>query len=63
MGDSTLEKSALIPQDAPRKITIPKRKKAFTVPKLLNLVKKVGDLKLLIGNKIRIRYSGTMFFV
>ena len=45
------EKLALSPQDDPRNITTPIRKKTFRVPTELNLVKNVGDFKLITGNK------------
>ena len=55
-------KSTLKPQDDPRYITTPIRKNTFNVPTELNLVKKVGDFMLTIGNKININ-NGAVFLL
>ena len=55
-------KSTLKPQDDPRYITTPIRKNTFKVPTELNLVKKVGDFMLTIGNKININ-NGAVFLL
>lgn len=62
IGDSTVEKSTLKPQETPRKMTTPMRKKTFRVPTELNLVKKVGDLRLITGS-MATRKSGAVFLV
>ena len=51
-SESGLVKLAWMPHDPPRYITVPIRKNTFKVPNELNLVKNVGDLTQVIGNRI-----------
>ena len=58
--ESSCSKFALMPQEAPIKMTKPMRKNALMVPTELNLVKMVGDFKLIIG-RTTIKNKGTVW--
>ena len=62
MSEVSSVRLTLNPQDDPRNITTPIRKNTFIVPRELNLVKIVGDFKLITGNR-KIKNNGAVFAV